>query len=151
MKEQHPARQPEVVSLTDYFLAEEQQAGLEERLTPEELERHNRNVAAYWAHHAQVMQKAYAMRAVQRCAERRPPALSTHQPSAAMCRPREHRSGHGTLRRGPPSDDADRDPPASPFQAAWRVALHLTATELDGLVSHARILAAILRAKRWAA
>jgi hypothetical protein len=64
-------------------------------------------------------------------------------------RPREQGRGRSRVTRAGPSSDDDPDPPASPFQAAWRSALYLTAGELDTLVSHARIRIALLR--RWAA
>jgi hypothetical protein len=68
----------------------------------------------------------------------------------AEARPREQGRGRSRVTRAGPSgdDDPDPEPPASPFQAAWRSALHLTASELDVLVSHARIRISLLR--RWA-
>ena len=79
------------------------------------------------------------------------------RPALVEARPREHRSSHrrelrcgrGRSRRGPPSGDDPPDDPeapaASPFQAAWRSVLYLTAGELDALVSHAHTRIKVLR------
>lgn len=62
-------------------------------------------------------------------------------------RPREQRHSRSRATRAGPSEDDPELPAASPFQAAWRSALHLTASELETLVSHARIRAAWMG--RW--
>ena len=79
----------------------------------------------------------------------RPVTVETRPRDQRSGRPREQRSGRGRSRRGPPSsDDPDPEPAASPFQAAWRNALYLTAGELDALVSHARIrIASLMRGR----
>jgi hypothetical protein len=68
-------------------------------------------------------------------------------------RPRERRQTRRRATRAGPSgdDDPDPEPPASPFQAAHRVLLRLTARELDTLADIAARRALVLRAGRWAA
>lgn len=70
------------------------------------------------------------------------------RPAMVGARPREQRHSRSRGTRAGPSGDDPEPPAASPFQAAWRSALHLTAGELDALVSHAHIRIAWMR--RWA-
>lgn len=89
-------------------------------------------------------------RAVAR-AKRPSPTTVTARRERSRVRPREHRATRRRATRAGPSSDDDSEPAASPFQAAHRVLLRLTARELDTLADIAARRALVLRAGRWAA
>jgi hypothetical protein len=51
-----------------------------------------------------------------------PVLVDTRQPAGRESRPREHHSGHGTSRRGPPEDDPHHQPAGRQSQRSGRVA-----------------------------